>query len=237
MTSLIALSLGNSSGNVTGLVIDLVVVVVNFFAIAKIITKAGYSSKWILVPLTPVALWIVTFVLLVVEVRHVVAYGTTVSLPVNLSSYRILEVLDFLSIIVTWIFFLIFAFSDWPIGQVRHSPGGFTPGRTPFVPASQVPPGGMPRPGPQAGGGGNPGAAPAVAGGPSAVLVQEPPQSPPAVIYCSWCGKERAIDAQAIHHCGSKDRPAVFCMGCGTAYQEGAATCAQCGTPATQISK
>jgi hypothetical protein len=236
MTSIVALSLGNSSRSITGLVIDLVILAVNFLAVSKIITKAGYSAKWILVPLAPVALWIVTFVLLVVEVRHVVAYGTTVSLPVNLSNYGVLEALDALSVIVTWIFFIIFAFSDWPVGRMRRSGAVFVPpGRPPFVPPGQAPPA-APGRGPL-GAAGHPG--PTVAsppGMPSAVLVQEPAQPAPAVIYCSWCGKERAVDAQAIHHCGSKERPATYCMHCGTPLGEGAATCTQCGTPATQIS-
>jgi hypothetical protein len=237
MTSIVALSLGNSSGNITGLVIDLVILVVNFLAVSKIITKAGYSSKWIVVPLAPVALWVVTFILLVVEVRHVVAGGTTLSLPVSLSSYRVLEALDVLSVIVTWIFFLIFAFSDWPVGRMRRSAGEFVPpGRPPFVPTGQAPQG-TPPGGPLVAGAADLRSAPAVGGRPATVLMQEPDQPAPSVIYCSWCGKERAVDAQAIHHCGSRERPAAYCMRCGTPLGEGAATCAQCGTPATQISK
>ena len=57
------------------------------------------------------------------------------------------------------------------------------------------------------------------------------------IVYCSWCGKERSVNAQAIHYCGSMERPAVFCMHCGTAFHEGAAACGSCGTPATQLSR
>ncbi len=57
------------------------------------------------------------------------------------------------------------------------------------------------------------------------------------VIYCSWCGKQRAFNAEAIHHCGSLDRPAVYCMNCGTSLEEGAPGCTSCGTPATHISR
>jgi hypothetical protein len=57
------------------------------------------------------------------------------------------------------------------------------------------------------------------------------------VIYCSWCGKQRALNAQAIHHCGSMDRPAVYCMNCGASLEEGAPSCTSCGTFATQISR
>jgi hypothetical protein len=58
-----------------------------------------------------------------------------------------------------------------------------------------------------------------------------------AVIYCSWCGKQRAVNAQAIHHCGSKERPVVYCMNCGIPFEDGATSCTQCGTPTTQISR
>jgi hypothetical protein len=236
MTSIVALSLGNSSGNVTGLVIDLLILAVNFVAVSKIITKAGYSSKWIVVPLAPVVLWVATFILLVVEVRHVVAFGTSVAQPVSLSSYRVLEVLDVLSVVATWVFFLIFAFSAWPVGQTRRGAGEFSPGRPPYVATGSAPQG-QPSRGPVVAGAVGVRSAPAVAGRPATALVQEPAESAPTVIYCSWCGKERAVDAQAIHHCGSKERPAAYCMRCGTPLGDSAASCAQCGTPATQISK
>jgi hypothetical protein len=74
----------------------------------------------------------------------------------------------------------------------------------------------------------------------STVALAVPPSSRPEngsdVIYCSWCGKQRAVDAQSIHYCGSMERPSVYCMTCGTAL-EGAATCTSCGTPATKISR
>jgi hypothetical protein len=63
------------------------------------------------------------------------------------------------------------------------------------------------------------------------------PENGSDVIYCSWCGKQRAVNAQAIHYCGSMERPAAYCMKCGAALEEGAATCAPCGTPTTQISR
>jgi hypothetical protein len=61
------------------------------------------------------------------------------------------------------------------------------------------------------------------------------PENESGVIYCSWCGKERAVNAQSIHHCGSMERPTVYCMRCGTLLG-GATHCTSCGTPATQLS-
>jgi hypothetical protein len=184
-------------------------------------------------------LWVVTFILLVVDVRSEVIGDTTLSVPVTLSSFKLLEGLDLVSVLVTWIFFLIFAFSDWPVATRRHESGGFPAGRVPPAltgagpgpsrsagPASAVaPPTGL-----------APSAAAAVAPTPASTLVRDQAATP-AVIFCSWCGKERAVDAQAIHHCGSKDRPAVYCMQCGTPFGEAAATCASCGASTAQLSK
>jgi hypothetical protein len=76
----------------------------------------------------------------------------------------------------------------------------------------------------------------ATAAAPTAAPSVQPEQQP-SVIYCSWCGKERAVNAQAIHHCGSRERPSVYCMDCGTLLVEGAPTCGSCGTPATKLSR
>jgi hypothetical protein len=57
------------------------------------------------------------------------------------------------------------------------------------------------------------------------------------VIYCSWCGKERAVNANALHYCGSMERPAVYCMSCGSLFENGATTCNTCGTPVTALSR
>ena len=121
-----AITLGQSARGITDLVILLGILALNFIAVAKIITKAGYSPKWIWVPLTPVCLWFFTFILLTVDVRTIVlANNATVSLPVSLGNFLLLEVIDFLSVIVTWVFFLIFAFSTWPVSVARRETLGF----------------------------------------------------------------------------------------------------------------
>ena len=96
-------------------------------------------------------------------------------------------------------------------------------------------------------GGPNPGpASPPFMSAPAAPLSPSPhdmvrvpaiqPGNESGLIYCSWCGKERAVNAQAIHHCGSMERPAVYCMSCGTVLA-GATNCTSCGTSATQLSR
>jgi len=70
-----------------------------------------------------------------------------------------------------------------------------------------------------------------------AIATMEAPQSEQdTLVYCSWCGKQRALNAPAIHHCGSRERPAVYCMKCGTPFEEGIATCESCGTDASVLS-
>jgi hypothetical protein len=225
-----AVSFAHSSGNDVVLVVQLALLVLNFVAVSKIITKAGYSSKWIVVPLTSLGLWVVTFILLVVDVRTEVIGGSTLSVPVTLSSFKLLEGLDLVSVVVTWVFFLIFAFSDWPVATRRYESGGSASGRgAPVLPSHGPGPSRAAAVGPQIG------LAP-VAAAPSSTLVQDQVAAP-AVIFCSWCGKERAVNAQAIHHCGSKDRPAAYCMHCGTPLGEAAAACASCGASTAQLSK
>jgi hypothetical protein len=235
-----AIALGQSARGITDLVILLGILALNFFAVAKIITKAGYSPKWIWVPLTPVCLWFFTFILLTVDVRTiVVANNATVSLPVSLGNFILLEVIDFLSVVVTWVFFLIFAFSTWPVSVARRETRSFEADpRTTFVPASR-PRAGAATATPDLLGSGAATRTPAHARPvpASAQTLPPPPVEKSRIIYCSWCGNQRAADAVAIHHCGSLDRPAVYCMNCGTLLGSGAPTCTSCGTPATSVSR
>jgi hypothetical protein len=123
--------------------------------------------------------------------------------------------------ILNFVMFLIFAFGKWPI-QTRLETAERRGSRD-YVPPQFAPAG----------------AGPTVA--PAAAVA--PPRAAPGpadeqrTIFCSWCGKARTVDAAAIHHCGSKDRPAVYCMNCGTPFEAGAAECASCGTSVNQVSR
>jgi hypothetical protein len=153
--------------------------------------------------------------------------------------------------ILNIVMFIIFAFAKWPVQeQLEAAQRGAGRGYYNPPPSTQgAPPGPAPGHGP-----GGPGPAgpvgPAGPWGPPAVQAGAPvpPSASPAavdvqtrgnagVIYCSWCGKERAVDAQSIHHCGSMQRPPAYCMNCGTALAEGAPSCTACGTPSTQLSR
>lgn len=190
-----------------------------------------------------VFLWLMSIVLLAVDVRSVVIGGATVSAPVTLANFKILEILDFLSVFVTWVFFLIFAFSDGPVSTQRREPTRPLANQpADFAYAGQAQHRPIPPPGYPGTVVAGPATAHVVAGAcpltPGTFENAAPqPAKQPQVIFCSWCGKERAVNAQAIHHCGSRDRPAVHCMNCGTLFEDGATNYASCGTPVTQLSR
>jgi hypothetical protein len=145
--------------------------------------------------------------------------------------------------IMNLVMFLAFTFGKWPVqtrlemaergGSRPFAPPQYVPGVPP--PAARTAPGAPPAPVWTA-----PDAAPpqpAAAPPPPRAIPAVQPVGPGRVIYCSWCGKERAVDAQSLHHCGSMERPPVYCMNCGTPLGAGAPTCASCGTPTTQLSR
>jgi hypothetical protein len=130
--------------------------------------------------------------------------------------------------IVNFVMFLVFVFAKWPIqarleAAERGGAPSYRPSQFAMVQSVATPPARGADPA-------WPPPPPPVGAGP----VQADKRS---VIYCSWCGKERAVDAQAIHHCGSMDRPPAYCMNCGTPLAEGADRCASCGTPSTELSR
>ena len=96
--------------------------VLNLVATVRIITKAGYSAWWILVPLSPIVMYIITFAVFVYEVRTSLTGGVS---NFNAASIAGLLVLDAVCALLAWVFFLIFAFAEWPIQrQVRTQPTG-----------------------------------------------------------------------------------------------------------------
>jgi hypothetical protein len=234
-----AVSLSQSAGGIRDFIVTIILLLLNFWAVSKIITKAGYSAKWIVVPLTPVCLWFISLLVLILDARSLVVGDTTVSVPVSLGNFEALQILDVLSVVVTWVFFIIFAFSNWPVSASPRMPrASFTNQPTAFVPTGQVPvhtPASPPMPPPTHV---PPNSAAAASSMPGTAQLPAPPtEVKRTTIFCSWCGKERAVDAQALHHCGSKERPVVYCMNCGTPFEAGASNCASCGTPTTQVSR
>jgi hypothetical protein len=205
------------------LIVLIAIPVINFWAVTRIIHQAGYSRNWILVPLTPFVLFIAVAVDSVVTI-HDFAIGTTTGLS-YFEGVSVLWSLFAISLFVTWIFFLVFAFSTWPVS--RDGGGSFSgPARPagPFPAASPTPPLGQPR--------GvtrdySPPAATSTATTAGAgASVASPP--PPTAKSCVWCAELLPGSRALFHDCGSKDRPPVFCAKCGSTLTA-VGDCASCG--------
>jgi len=86
--------------------------VLNLVATVRIITKAGYSGWWILVPISPIVMYIITFAVFVYEVRTSLTGGVS---SFNTTSIAGLWVLDAVCGLLAWVLFLVFAFAEWPV--------------------------------------------------------------------------------------------------------------------------
>jgi hypothetical protein len=236
-----------SSGNALGLLIQIGVVIVDFWAVSRIIGQAGYSRSWILVPLMPLVLTIIAFFIVFHDLSSGF-FGGSFGVS-TIDTIGAIWVLDIFSLVVNWIFFLIFAFSTWPVTRqnyahyARPTPPttgsgpvrSYAPPPSPIAPLSGTP---SSRPAPP-----SPSPSPSLPPPPSrptidpqgeidepeAGAMNQAPIVAPTVQYCQWCGKEQAINALAIHHCGPKTRPAAYCTNCGTPLTPGSSICTRCG--------
>jgi hypothetical protein len=227
----------------------LVIELITLAAFARIISRSGFSIVWILVPLLPVVLTLVLFTqatsgsLFFAHDTGIVlarlAPAGYLDLLAAMNSFKIpgagvIFYLDLISTVGAWIFFVLFAFLRWPAvdtggsrrlrlrlvdtrtadivpaPETTASKSNFNNQRfgRPAAPAASLP-------------------QPSGVGGSAPVLND----GATAVVYCAWCGKERALNAQAIHHCGSKSRPVVFCTGCGASLVPGDDACTSCNLP------
>jgi hypothetical protein len=92
----------------------------DYWATMRIITQAGYSSLWILLPLAPLILTIICYVILWNDL-HEIYFGGSFGFG-GTGNTSLFWHLDEFSILLNWIFYLIFAFSRWPaIGTSRAS--------------------------------------------------------------------------------------------------------------------
>lgn len=226
------------------LILYLVFLAVSFWATTRIITQAGYSPAWILMPLSSLVLSLVVFVMLFVDLRTLLgAFPFGIGGTVSFSEVGVIEVLwhlDMLTILANWILFLIFAFSRWPFagdpGQRgrkvpvpqggaptygRHAPDPSQPSGTSTVSSAlratdRAPSVARELSGDDMGGAGAPGA---VAGAHA---------RPARTKHCVWCGEPLPGSRALFHDCGTKDRPATNCAACGAVLASDGATCLAC---------
>jgi hypothetical protein len=211
--------------------IDLLVffalIFLNYWAISRIIKQAGYASIWILLPLAPLLLTVLSFIIFWSDV-HTIIFGGTLGFG-GVNSIGVVWHLDQLSIFLNWIFFLVFAFSRWPGSGSGYSrpvdgPRPAEAMRANSGPASVPPTPTAAAPRPRV----NPSSAAGPGSGPTDVPSIPIPKGPKAQ-FCAWCGESLPGNRALFHDCGPKDRPEAFCKNCGTAMSAGASSCSACG--------
>lgn len=109
-----------------GLIITLILIVLAVVGQIQIITKAGYSPWWILLPLSLPLLWLIALATTFADLSQIGAYGTA-DIQAVVAEAKILAVVAFLDLLANFAMFLVFAFSDWPVMQAarrRNSPSG-----------------------------------------------------------------------------------------------------------------
>jgi hypothetical protein len=127
---------------------------------------------------------------------------------------------------LVWLVIFVVRRSNRANRAVDLAPTGY------WMPAPGEPALGFPPPPPPNGSPGL-GVAPAAARSGTALLERPPGPKQPG-FYCSWCGSHVSIGATVRHDCGPRDRPTVYCMGCGAAFEEKATRCSSCGNPRLQ---
>ncbi|MGO9151539.1 MAG: zinc-ribbon domain-containing protein [Acidimicrobiales bacterium] len=175
------------------LLILLGVGLLNLIATVKIITKAGYSGWWVLVPLIPVALWFITLATLAGAANS--PFNSATSAGFNASGYVALFVLDGVGALLPWVFFLVFAFSDWPVRQQLREEQRFhrVPAAVAAVPQAVSPP---PQPTPHVP------PPPTPSSLPAAAATAGPSDSGGRGI-CRRCGAPAPLDARFCGACGA----------------------------------
>jgi hypothetical protein len=225
---------------VLNLIISIVFVLVNLWALTRIIDKAGLTRLWLLLPLASVGLTIACAVKTYSEVHgapsnfsneffgwsqlNLLWHGDTVS-P-GFEQGALLWHVDLISIIANWLLFVLFAVIPWGLdrGQVKGSnetrvTGTLTTPR-PSSSAGASPsargPRGVTRDyGPSA-------------GAPTTAADSTPTAAGPVTKYCVWCAEALPGSRALFHDCGPKSRPPIFCAKCGSTLTA-VGDCASCG--------
>jgi len=109
-----------------GIILFLVLSVVTVVGAIQIITKAGYSPWWILLPLSLPVLWIVDIAIAFSGLSSAIGTYGAFDLQTIVTEAKVMSTLTALDILANYAMFAVFAFSDWPVMQAaraRHTPG------------------------------------------------------------------------------------------------------------------
>jgi hypothetical protein len=221
LTPIIAASFGSG----IAILIFLGLIILNYWATSRIIRQAGYSSAWILLPIAPLALTIICYIIFWNDI-HTVLFGGTLGIG-GINTVGFVWHLDQIAIFLNWLFYLIFAFSRWPVSGAPRAPSTDGPSAPDVARTNPLPSPVRPTP---------------TTALPTARVIPSSAASPgtgPAVVpsapvakgaqFCAWCGESLPGNRSLFHDCGPKDRPETFCKSCGTALPAGASVCSACG--------
>ena len=130
----------NGSGDVVlgilVLLVALAVIVLDYIAIFKIITKAGYSGWWIFIPLSPPIAYGISYGAIFDRVSAYNDYGDSATFWRQIVGWLIFVGI---TLLIQWVFFYVFAFSDWPVRrQLRRATLGSQPVPYPVAFAQDV---------------------------------------------------------------------------------------------------
>jgi hypothetical protein len=214
-----------SVGGWIELLILIALLFLNYWATMRIITQAGYSAVWIVLPIAPLVLTIICYVIFWNDI-HEIFFGSSFGFG-GINNVSIFWHLDEIGIFLNWLFYIVFAFSRWPVSGTRHSPDVDVPQPPPSLGANLSSAAGPASPSPL------PGARvmPASRGGPvagPANVASAPASKPPSAQFCAWCGEALPGNRALFHDCGPKDRPETFCKNCGVAFPAGTSQCNSC---------
>jgi hypothetical protein len=216
------------------------VLVLNYAAVATIISKAGYPWVWVILPLTPFALFVACIADLYRDL-HTLAFGGSYGF-LGVSTIGILWKAFLISLAVNWIMFFVFAFSRWPTG-VSKTPGvarapksskaqvadpvsqGFSPADMASRSSKRFPSGGP---------GFKTNAPPTPSGSADVAAVATAAPTPATgtvpIKRCVWCGESLPGSRALFHECGPTDRPPAYCAQCGNGLAA-SGQCATCDAP------
>jgi hypothetical protein len=205
--------------------------IVTFVAFSIIISKAGYSRGWVLIPLTPLALWVVTLAEAKIQLHTYVIFWALA--PFYPHTISVLLDVDKIAIFASWLFLLLFAFSSWPAktpstpavaaatSHVQRS-GADVANADPRS-TSRYP---MPK-GPGFG-------AVGFVAGPNATTHEEAstvttkPRGNQLATFCARCGASIPGNRALAHNCPNAGQPSKFCRYCGKSIPDGSASCPSC---------
>jgi hypothetical protein len=197
------------------LVVTIAFVALDYLALTRIISKAGFSRAWIIIPLLPVVLTIACTVITYHDLQNSL-YGSSAGFfgfstgVFGFSRVGFLWDLDLISLFLNWLFFMIFAFIEWPNARGGGGSAAQPAGRAgPHVTSGAAPVAARPR-------GVTRDYSPTSAAPVTAAATVAPSAPGPVVKHCVWCADALPGSRALFHDCGPKSRPPIFCEKCGS---------------------